>query len=204
MNLRHLLLFCSIVFTSCSSSKQGSSSTVFWIIVAVLVILLLRHWLKPNPIKEHDSIHAHRSHHFEDFQMSAQEFYKDLQAIIAEREFPNVESYVSAFSTGGILDPYRDYLEIRNDNLVFYVCAAPYGKNFFISYWLKEQEEDILSEIGRKLFGIDPQKSFFEIDSEAMFVESIKKAIMVAIDHATEQRGLRKLTLDERTPTIHT
>lgn len=203
--MKHITLaaLCCILLSACSSSRQGSSSTVFWIIVAVLVILLLRHWLKPNPIKEHDSIHSHHSHHFEDFQMSAQEFYKDLQAIIAEREFPNVESYVSAFSTGGILDPYRDYLEIRNDNLVFYVCAAPYGKNFFISYWLKDTEEDIFDVVSRKMFGGAEPKSFFQIDSEAMFVESIKKAIMAAIDHATEQRGLRKLTLDERTPTIH-
>lgn len=203
MNHTHLLLFCSIALTSCSASKQGSNP-FFGIIVAVVGIIILRFLLRPNPIKKHDLVHSHHSHHFEDFQMSAQEFYQTLKDIIFKKSFPNVEMHVSAFSTGGILDPYRDYLEIRSDNHIFYVCAAPYGKNFFISYWLKDTEEDFTEMLIRKIFGGVPQKSFFEIDSETMFVESIKKAIMVAIEETTQQRGLRKPTLEERTPTIHT
>lgn len=204
--MKHIALaaLCCTLLSACSDSRQGSGFTVFWIIVAVLALFLLRHLFKPNPIKEHDAIHSHHSHHFEDFQMSATEFYQDLKDIIFNKGFPNVQASVSAFSTGGILDPYRDYLEIKSDTHVFYVCAAPYGKNCFISYWLKDTEEDIFDVVNRKVFGSgSARKSFFQIDSEAMFVESIKKAIMAAIDHTTEQKGLRKITPDERTPTIH-
>lgn len=199
-----LAVICCTLFSSCSGYLYKENKSFFLGTFALLILVyVIRRLTRPNPIKEHDLIHSHHSHHFEDFQMSATEFYQDLKDIIFNKGFPSVKTSIAAFSTGGILNPHRNYLEVKSDNHVFYVCAAPYGKNFFISYWLKEAEEDFDEVILRKVFGVVARKSFFQIDSEAMFVESIKKAIMLAIDRATEQRGLRALSSVERTPTIH-
>lgn len=194
---------CCILLSSCDSYFYKDNKSFLWGLFAIVVALfVIRRLTKPNPATQLDTIHSHQSHHFEDFQMSSSDFYQTLAEIIKERGFPKVKTTVVPLDSGGLLDAKRNYLKVYNDNFIFYVCAAPFGKNFFVSYWLRETEEEFADYFLRKVFGVVPKRTFFETDAEAMFVASIKKAVMQAITHTTEQRGLRKLTPEELTPTI--
>ncbi len=53
---------------------------------------------------------------------------------------PNIKMEPVTHKEGGLLSSSRQYFRIKNKDLVFDVCAAPYGKGFFISWWLYETE----------------------------------------------------------------
>lgn len=174
---------------------------IWYALFGFALIIILYRWTKKEPEKELDAIHQHHYHHFSDLQLSSADFYDTLTAIITEREFPNVKCSRVTMSTGGYFDPRRTYLEVKGDEQVFYVCAAPFGKNFFISYWLRDVPEGCGEVFLRKVFGLEPgKKTFYQIDSAAMFMESIKSAVLQAIEAATTERGLRKLSPDELIP----
>jgi hypothetical protein len=145
---------------------------------------------------------AHHYFHFEDFQLSAQEFYKIVEKILDDRAFPDVDTEIKQLNMGGFFSPQRDYLVIRGGDLEFYICAAPFGKNFFISYFLKTKEMGSVEAFFTRLFGSSTSKSFYEIDSQAMFQAGAKSAIMKAIQQVTESRGVRKLQDHELIPMI--
>jgi hypothetical protein len=202
MNLRTLSSCAGIVLlSSCENSYGGSTTSYFWYILAgIAALFVIYRWTKHEPEKELDAIHAHQYHHFEDFQLSSAEFYTALKEIITERSFPHVKANVVKVSTGGLLSHNREYLEVTASSLAFYVCAAPFGKNFFISYWLRELPPGCVDVFNFRVFGYTERKTFYQVDTEAMFVEGIKAAIQKAIAKVTEAKGLRTLTPFELTP----
>lgn len=199
-----LAAIACLLLVSCDSYAYRSNKEVLWFILLTIVgIFVIVRWTKAEPPRATDATHRHRYHHFEDFTLSSQAFYEDLAAIIRERYFPKVSMNVMAIDTGGFLSPKRDYLRITNSHLVFYVCAAPFGKDFFISYWLVDMPEGCLTTFSRRVLGIEePPKTFFEVDTEAIFLEGITAAIQRAIHRATETRGLRAITEGELIPKL--
>jgi hypothetical protein len=170
---------------------------------AILLLFILSRMSKSVSIKKQQGA-SHNYFHFEDFQLSAQDFYKTVEEIIKERAFPDVDTSIKQLRVGGFFSAERDYLVIRGGDHIFYVCAAPFGKNFFISYFLKEKEVWAMEAFFTRIFGGPPNKSFYEIDSEAMFLAGIKSALMKAINTVTESRGGRKLQVHELIPQLTT
>lgn len=98
----------------------------------------------------------------------------------------------------------RDYLRITRDRLVFDICAAPFAKGFFVSWWqikLPSQREVLISLIpflGRTILRDERGKTYFEIDTETMYKDSIHQSVLQAIDAITTEKGLRALAHHER------
>ena len=84
---------------------------------------------------------SHWHHRAEDFSTSALDFYaavkRELQAIEAPVRFDNVE-----WSERGLFSAKRSYLRIEHNRLTFDVCAAPFGRSFFFSWWLAKRAPD--------------------------------------------------------------
>lgn len=202
--LLYLGVFLCISTVASAQAFEGEIVT-YWKYAAGAVILLfiIIRWTRSEPEKELDAVHKHKYFHFTDFQLSAEDFYTTLQKIIEERAFPHVTSKIVTLSTGGFLSNKRIYLEVNGSVMTFFVCAAPFGKNFFISYWLRDIPDGCTTTFFRRVLGMpDPPKTFYDIDSQAMFVEGITTAISVAIQTVTEDRGLRKLQDAELIPKI--
>jgi hypothetical protein len=175
----------------------------WYIPVGVFILFAIYRLTKRDPEKEKDTMYKHHYFHFEDFQLSAQDFYQTLSDIIAERAFPAVRTEIRALSVGGFLKGKRDYLIIFRGDLVYYVCAAPFGKNFFISYWLRELPEGCNSVFMRRVFGAKTQsRSLYDIDTELMFQAGVTTAISKAVNQVTEARGMRKFHEHELIPKI--
>lgn len=72
----------------------------------------------------------------DNFNMSSMDFYESVEGALRERAVPDLElSRVTHFESG-IGSPQREYLRIYRRGLAFDVCAAPFGRGFFFSWWL--------------------------------------------------------------------
>ena len=135
------------------------------------------------------TVYEHSYHHFEDVQLSAREFYATLRKLIAEHQFPSVECGVVTFADGGLFSSRREYLEVRYRSYRYYICAAPFGRNFFISWWLKEHESS-WDRFRRLIEGVKSE-SFYEVDTQQIFTSSITALIKALIQRVESERGFR-------------
>ncbi|MFI5161939.1 MAG: hypothetical protein ACHQHN_11715 [Sphingobacteriales bacterium] len=144
------------------------------------------------------TVHAHNSQFFEDLQLSAKDFYSTLKKMIADYKYPEVACTEVTLKEGGIFSSRRDYLKISKERYHFYVCASPFGKSFFISWWLKEDANTSANVAQRfGLFGKAvaqrlESKTFYEIDTQKMFVSSINSIVKVAVAKVMSEHGIRQ------------
>jgi hypothetical protein len=78
---------------------------------------VLSHWYTPVP----------------NFNASALDFYAAVEKELQEQKVPGLEISRVEFAEGGILSDKRTYLRMVRERLVFDVCAAPFGTNYFFS-----------------------------------------------------------------------
>jgi hypothetical protein len=67
------------------------------------------------------------------FTASTQEFYTAVEKELQAQKVPGLEMSRVEFAEGGILSDKRTYLRMMRERLVFDVCAAPFGVNYFYS-----------------------------------------------------------------------
>lgn len=142
-------------------------------------------------------------HSFDDLQFSSDEFYKAVTAAVKKREIPDVYFSRVTYSEGGILSGNREYLHIVRHELIFDICAAPFGTGFFVSSWSVERPS-IMTKLMRKVEALTPlaeRKTYYQIDTLGMYKGAIHASLMEAIDEMTNAKGTRRLTELERMPT---
>ena len=144
-----------------------------------------------------ETIHSHGAEHFDDLQLSAKEFYTTLESMVKEYQFPNVKCTIEELKESGLLSAKRQYLAISWNRHKYLVCASPFGRSFFISWWHQEGANTGASIMGK--FGLlgkavannMESRSFYEIDSELMFKSSINAIIQMAIDKVKVDKGYK-------------
>lgn len=72
----------------------------------------------------------------ENFETSGLDFYAAVEEAIKERHVPDIELSRVEWQEGGLATARREYLRIKRSRLAFDVCAAPFGRGFFFSWWL--------------------------------------------------------------------
>jgi hypothetical protein len=139
-------------------------------------------------------------------EQSSKEFYQIVEGGLESLNLKNIRTERIHLSEGGIFSAKREYLQIRRDNQVFHVCAAPFGPSFFISWWLGSVETGLWALIG-KLPMVGPliqrflkPVTYFKIDTALMFQSLTHGAVMEALDSLTAAKGIRQLSGDERKP----
>jgi hypothetical protein len=166
-------------------------------IAIALVIFLLLYFLLKQPLKEH----GHFGHAFYTFTYSPQDFYKSVEANIKKYDVPGIKLSRVNYFEGSFIGGRREYLRIRRGAFVFDICASPFGTGFFVSWWHVEKLSLIkrLAEKYRilELFNL---KTFYQRDTDAMYVEFFNKSFMDAVDEMTNAKGERALTELERQP----
>ncbi len=78
-------------------------------------------------------VHSDWRHYAENASFSSDEFYTSVERIVAAKEYPDVKTKRVKFWQGQF-QAKREYLRVSRDELVFDICAAPYGKDFFLSH----------------------------------------------------------------------
>ena len=149
-------------------------------------------------------VNKHWHHYFNDFTYSPQDFYQSIASIINEKDIPGVELKSIAYSEGGLLSANREYLRVERGEMVFDICAAPFAKGFFVSSWQGELPQfkryffSSIPFVGESLDRAFFTKTYFQMDTELMFANSIHSAVLEAIKGITDDMGIRDLTELER------
>jgi hypothetical protein len=65
---------------------------------------------------------------------SSKEIYASIEGEIVAQKVPGLEISHIDLSEGGLLSEKREYLRMKRERLIFDVCAAPVGVNYFFSY----------------------------------------------------------------------
>ena len=90
-------------------------------------------WKKKKPL-----VHDHQYAVYSDFEISTSDFYDSIQQGLEAQRVPGLFLERVDYSEGGLLSAKREYLRMRRERLVFDVCSAPFGTNWFFSYRFSE------------------------------------------------------------------
>lgn len=72
----------------------------------------------------------------EALQASTLDFYKSVDAVLQRRAVPNIKTHRVLWQEGGALSAQRRYFRVSRGQLAFDICAAPFGNDYFFSWWL--------------------------------------------------------------------
>ena len=78
--------------------------------------------------------HWHQS--VDGLSISTLEFYASLEIALRDKEVADLRIERVFFNERGILSAKREYLGVSYGRLRFDICGAPFGKDFFFSWWL--------------------------------------------------------------------
>lgn len=149
---------------------------------------------------------SHWYHLIEGLPASSQSFYAAIHLAVDRRNLPNVRLSRITHREGGVFSSKREYLRVRRKELVFDICAAPFGPSgFFVSWWLGEMPTAlwaIIPFLGPALARLFRPATYFHRDTALMFQESIHRAVLEILDGATKARGLRALSESDRKPIL--
>lgn len=81
---------------------------------------------------------SHWYHGFDGYNTSARDFYATVEEAVKRRGIPDVQFSRVDHAEGGVLSAKREYLRVMRDKLSFDICAAPFGKGYFFSWWLTQ------------------------------------------------------------------
>ena len=146
---------------------------------------------------------SHWLHDFPNLKHSASEFYSEVENALNARVIPQSTSSRISLNQTGIFSSKREYLRVVNGGQTFDVCAAPYGTGFFISWWYGERVGFLKSLlyripiIGPFFMRASEIKTYYQLDTEAMFREAVRSCVNEAIQNISVKKGLRQLDIGE-------
>ena len=142
-------------------------------------------------------------HLFPYFNMSSDKFYSKVEDIVKSHQMPDTKIERVKHKESGLFSASREYLRVKHFDLVFDICAAPFGKDFFVSWWLYETESAMRSllkftKAGEFLDERASKRSFFEADQESMFRTCVHQCVLEAVDEVTAEHGARLSELERQ------
>lgn len=84
----------------------------------------------------------------DDQQASALDFYGAVEEELKRRDLPGLQLERVDWREGGVTSAKREYLRIGRERLTFDLCAAPYGKGYFFSWWVARQKSQYAGIFG--------------------------------------------------------
>jgi hypothetical protein len=131
---------------------------------------------------------------------SSEEFYDLIEQKIKARIVPDIKFKRVQFRTGGMFSDKRIYLRISRKGLTYDVCAAPFGEQFFVSSWFGSKSSFLfeLPLIGKLLEWWLAPKTYYQHDSNSMFIETVKQCIQTSLDEIMNQQGIRLISDEQR------
>ena len=143
-------------------------------------------------------------------QQSSDLFYKQVEQRIGKHDLKGVKLERVNIAEGGLLSAKREYLQVRRDEYVFHVCAAPFGSGFFVSWWFGAVERGLLATLRNiPVIGILIRAAFkpwtyYRADTAAMFNAITSGAVGTALDAVIDAQSLKALSEEQKKPILRT
>src|SRR5580658_2114579 len=90
-----------------------------------------------------DTARGHWSRVFPGLQVTPLEFDARVEAVVRRRAIPNTVIERVEYREGGAFSGIRQYLRVRRRREVFDICGAPFGNDFFFSWWFAEVKPEL-------------------------------------------------------------
>lgn len=165
------------------------------IIIIITTFFVIKALLR-STLKQH---HSHWNTLLSEFSFSTQEFYKLLKEDLQEQGIKAVKFDKVSLKEGNAFSSKRSYLRATWKEYQYDICAAPFGKGFFISWWLLYKisvGQIIVSRIPfigkwleRKLYPI----TYYKVDTASMFMTYAQASVLRVIEKITQSKGNRAL-----------
>lgn len=152
--------------------------------------------------------HSHWNTLIDNFNFSTKEFYHLLEEEFKSHGISNIIISEVKLKEGNMLSSKRLYLRMEWRDYQYDICGAPFGKGFFISWWLlyKGSILQVLIEripiFGAWLSKILFPKTYYTIDTASMFMTYAQSSVLKVMDDMTKELGTRSLTENERKPVL--
>jgi hypothetical protein len=165
-------------------------SLLFWAYMLITFIIRM--------FRDFREINGSEAILYEGTKISTQKFYARIESAIGERQLNEIRLGRRYYKEHGGISHKREYLAISYRKLLYLICAAPYGTGFFISCWSGEKmsirKELFFSipVIGPKFIDIIFRKTYFELDTEAMFRITVKGCVEEATNEMIKMKGIRE------------
>lgn len=174
-------------------------AAIFLFFFVIFIVYKLSNQSLPGGAIPVSNVLSHWSHFFHSFHTSSDMFYGELEKTLRAHEMPHLALGRTRHKEGGILSAKREYLRIKYGDIVFDVCASPFGKDFFISWWLYETEGSLRTIFRSTRFGDflrarASKRTFYQFDEEDMFRSCVHECILETIHKVTDGKGLAMLS----------
>lgn len=188
---------------------SGGPSTLTIIFIILLIIFLM--WLILRFMDNRTKVvtFSHWHHSYEGFGISVQEFYQAVTEQVKAKNLPNVKISRTVHQEGGALSAEREYLRLQRYELIFDICAAPFGPGFFTSWWLGEKPTvlqlliSMIPFMGGWLEKKLLSDTYYKRDTTLMYQEMVHNAFLEGLEKLTSAKGIRALTESERKPIVN-
>lgn len=157
-------------------------------------------------------VFSHWFQMIEGFSAQPTDLYKSVDQQIRARSLPDVKASRVTCHEGGLLSAKRVYLRVVRKGKIFDICGAPFGKGFFVSWWLGDKPPGFLGRMAESIaripiIGVPFQTrinpTYYQIDTTLMFQQAVHAAVTDAVDEMTKAQGLRPLTELEKKPIMN-
>jgi hypothetical protein len=99
-------------------------------LVLGVFFLLIGDWTK----KSETFILQYECKLLDNIEASPRDVYDTVEKAVKAREIPGLLTTREHWNEGGALSAKREYLRLTRERLLFEICAAPFGSDFFISF----------------------------------------------------------------------
>jgi len=175
------------------------------LLIQLLIIFLILKFIFSSTVK---NFHSRWSTLIDDFNFSSEDFYNLLKEELESNEIKGIITSFVFLKEGGAFSSRRTYLRLMWKDFHYDICAAPFGKGFFISWWLLYKNslgQIIVSKIpfiggwlASKLYPV----TYYKIDVASMFMSYAQSSVLKVIDTITKEKGIRGLSEAERKPIL--
>lgn len=173
-------------------------------LILLLFIIIILFYLFSNRL---DRI-GNWSHLYGNMQYEPETFYAQVEEILNAHEVPAFKTDRLTFKEGGFISHQRLYLEVSSGDYIFHICAAPWGTDFFFSWWLNSRTNNFqllltkIPIIKQAVAYANREETYYRLDTDTMFRTSVQQAVLSAIEKLTEAKGIKALTELERKPDL--
>jgi len=176
-------------FTASWDRALAGLSLLFWSYVLIVFIIRI--------FRDFREINGSEATLHEGIKISSQKFYSRIESAIGERQLNEIRLGRRYYKEHTGISQKREYLAISYRKLLFLICSAPYGTGFFISWWSGEKMSFFkelvysLPGFGPKLCKVMFRKTYFELDTEAMFRITVHGCLEEAVKEMITNKGKR-------------
>lgn len=172
--------------------------------IGIIIIVGLVYFLVAILKKTHQELESNWSTLIDGLKYSTDDFYSILSNELNSNGIDNLNLNIVTLSEGGMFSSNRKYLRAKWKGLTFDICFAPFGNGSFVSYWLYSEPKGLkvlLSKLpfignyfAKNLF----LKTFYQTDTEAMFICYCRNTILRVVDELAKSQDITSIPEYER------